>query len=46
VSDMTDGSNIDGGLARDDLGIQGRDLGDVKVFECLRRQVILSNHIG
>jgi len=30
---MTNGSNVDGGLARDNLWVEGRDLGDVKVVE-------------
>ena len=41
VGDVTDGSDVDGRLSRDDLGVKRGNLLEVEVFECLWRQMSL-----
>ena len=42
VGDVTNGSDVDGRLSGDDFGVERGNLLEVKVFECLWRQVSLS----
>ena len=42
MSDVTNCANIDSGLTRDNFGVEGRDLVNVKVIEGLCSQVLLS----
>ena len=43
---MADCANVNGGLSRDNLGIQRRHLAHIEVFQCLRCQVILCQYSG
>lgn len=41
MGDVTNGADVDGGLARNDLGVQGRDLLGVEAIQGLPVQVFL-----
>ena len=45
VSHMANGTDIDGGLARDDLWHQGRNLTDVEILQVLHSQMLLAEHL-
>lgn len=44
MGDMTDSSDIDCCLSRDDLWVQRGHFGDVEIIECLGRQMSLGEH--
>ena len=44
MGDMANGTDIDGGLARDDLWHEGRNLADIETVQILDSQMLLSQH--